>query len=246
MSNRHLLFFLASILTAGSPSFCSLASPQDSLFDQANKDFLYENFQSAVRNYSMLVEQGKDDEQLFYRLAFLHEQLQQYPEAVFYLRKLNWHTKDPLIDEKLVSLLERPDRSIAAGDPPSPWTLHLVRHVWWWVGGIAAIFLLAIGILLLRSWQYNTHLSLALGSAGLLAALLFLLTLQLYIPRGVIVVPTYFYESPSYGAGRVSWPLQAGSVVRLLEEKDIWQKVSANDQEAWVPAFVLAPLEEWQ
>lgn len=219
-------------------------SIQDSLESAADREFLYGNYLSAVQLYGELIESGRSDEITFYRLAYLHEQLKEYPASIYYLRKLYWKTGDPLIRDKISTILEQPDRSIPEGDPATSLTILTLRYKWWIIGGVILLLLAATG-LMFSKWKHRGKGAIWISAIAALIALFLAGNWQLSSPRAVIVLPTYFYNSPSYGAERLSLPIAAGSTVILLEEQDIWQEIEANGARAWVPAFVLSAMEEW-
>ena len=219
-------------------------SLQDSLESAADREFLYGNYLSAVQLYTELIESGGTDEITFYRLAYLHEQLKEYPASIYYLRKLYWKTGDPLIREKISAVLEQPDRSIPEGDPATTMTILTLRYKWWNIGGVILLLLVASGLVFTR-WEHRGKASIWISSLAVLIALFLAGNWQLSSPRAVIVLPTYFYTSPSYGADRLSLPIAAGSTVILGETQDIWREIESKGVRAWVPSFVLSPMEEW-
>lgn len=224
----------------------AISQEGDTLFSRANLDFLYGNYTNAVDTYSQLLEAGNLDEVTFYRLAYLHEELKEYPESIFYLRKLYWKSGDPLTGGKIASLLEQETRSIPEGDPTSDWTTFTIHHRWWLMGGTASFLGLALIALFIRRWKGRTSFSVIASGVAVVMALVLLLSWQLSEPRAVIVLPTYFYETPSYGSTQLSLPITAGSTVILRDTQDIWQEIEVNEVRAWVPAFSLAPLDEWE
>ena len=142
-------------------------SLQDSLESAADREFLYGNYLSAVQLYTELIESGGTDEITFYRLAYLHEQLKEYPASIYYLRKLYWKTGDPLIREKISAVLEQPDRSIPEGDPATTMTILTLRYKWWIIGGVILLLLVASGLVFTR-WEHRgkaLHLDFLPGSA---------------------------------------------------------------------------------
>lgn len=247
MSNfktKKIIFFL--IFLPFQVGIAAISQEGDSLNSRANLDFLYGNYASAVQSYSQLIESGNLDEINFYRLAYLHEQLKEYPESIFYLRKLYWQSGDLLVRDKIASLLEQETRSIPEGDPSSDWTTFTLHHRWWIIGGIMTLLALALGGLFIKKWKGRTVFSVVASGISVVMAFVLLLSWQLSKPRAVIVLPTYFYEAPSYGATQLSLPLSAGSTIILRDTQDIWQEIEVNQVRAWVPAFSLAPLNEWE
>ncbi len=224
----------------------AIAQEEDSLQSRANLDYLYGNYSSAVQSYAQLIENGNLDEVNFYRLAYLHEQLKEYPESIFYLRKLYWNSGDPLVRDKIASLLEQETRSIPEGDPSSNWTTYTLHHRWWFFGGIGVLLGLAFAGLFIKKWNGRTIFSVIASGLAVIVAFFLVLSWQLSEPRAVIVLPTYFYETPSYGATQLSLPLSAGSTVILRDTEDIWQEIEVDQVRAWVPVFSLAPLNEWE
>lgn len=246
MSNLLLKKF-ASILIflVGVTAILPADNTEDSLRIFAEREVMYGNYLLAIQLYTSIIESGQTDEEVFYRLAYLHEQLEEFPASLFYLRQLHWKTGDPLIQDKLSSLLESPDRSIPEGDPASLVTILSLRYRWWIMATILSLLLIAAG-LIFSKWDHRGKVAIWVSSFSLLLALFVSGSWQFSSPRAVIVLPTYFYQSPGYGAERISLPLSAGSTVILHKEQDIWMEIEANGSRAWVPAFVLSPLEEWQ
>ncbi|MDP5169298.1 MAG: hypothetical protein NWR72_03575 [Bacteroidia bacterium] len=247
MSNYTSLFFLSFCFFFQFPSVnAAVLDDNGDLQQQADQDFLYENYQAAVRKYAILYESGQKDESMLYRLAFLHEQLSEYPQAIFYLRKLQWAHGAPIIDAKIISLLEQKDRSLPEGDPASALLLFSIRYRWAWLGGILAGLMLSGLALLIKPWKSRATFSLVVAGICLASSAWLLIQWQGHSPRAVIVLPTSFYELPAYSAETIPLPLLPGSTVKLLQSQDIWQQIEANGASAWVPAFVVAPLDEWE
>ena len=245
LSNRTGIFFLfLLIFLSGAGVNAAVYEDSSDLAAQASQAFLYENYAEAVRRYTQLLESGQDHQAILYRLAFLHEQLGETPAAIFYLRRLQWADGRPMIDQKVLSLLEQPDRSIPEGDAPPAWVWQSIRNRTAWAGSCLGMTALALAFLRLRRWRWYTRAALVSAASALAMALFLLIAWQGYTPRAVLVMPTPFYTEPAYGAAQVSLPLAAGSIVRIGIRQDIWQKIESQGKQAWVPAFALAPLNE--
>ncbi len=245
LSNRAGIFFLfLFIFHSGTSARAAIFEDSSTLAAQAEQAFLYENYAEAVQKYTQLLESGQDHQAVLYRLAYLHEQLGETAAALYYLRRLQWADGRPMIDQKIISLLEQPDRSIPEGDAPANWVWLSVRHRMTWMGTCLGLLALALLLLRLRRWRFHTVAALCSASSALVLALFLLIAWQGYAPRAVLVMPTPFYAEPAYGAEQLSLPLSAGSVVRLGSRRDIWQQIESKGKQAWVPAFALALLHE--
>ncbi len=247
MPNYLKLFFLLFLhLFASGGARATDTTPQTKLLQQAEKNLLYENYESAVRRYTELYESGLQDEHTLYRLAFLHEQLQEIPESIFFLRKIQWRYGNPQANRKIYSLLEREGHSIPEGEAIPSWILLSYHARWQLLWAVLAGCLISAGVWFFPRWKYMTHAALIAGALSFLLGVLMVLSWWGYMERAVIVLETQFYEQPSYGASSVTIRASAGSTVKLLESQDIWQRISVLGQTAWVPAFTLAPIGEWE
>ena len=58
-----------------------------------------------------------------------------------------------------------------------------------------------------------------------------------------VMLPTYYYDQPTYAAQRRSLPIGPGATVSIEAEQDIWLRVSLEGFESWVPKFVVRELK---
>ncbi|MEO0900222.1 MAG: hypothetical protein AAFY71_27670 [Bacteroidota bacterium] len=242
MSNKTKAFFtFFLLLTAFIPSFAYLSSAQvDSLNERANFLFLYDQYQEGISSYETLFSEGYWTEQSLYRLAFMHEQTENFPRSIFYLRKIQWEFGGEQIDNKIVQLLQK---SKAERQPlGNTWsaTQRIIHHN---QGTIALTILVVSILLILYVFLIKGRLAQAIGimatSAMLLVCLLTIANHSFVPAKAVLVESTYFYEAPGYAAKTLSLPLGPGTLVDLVAEQDIWICIRTGRFEAWVPTFMI-------
>ena len=91
MSKNKKIFFAKivlylSILYLPAQSQGNTPSFEDRLM-KANAAFEAENWERSLQAYELLYEKGFYTERMLYRMAWLHEQDQNYPLAIYYLKK---------------------------------------------------------------------------------------------------------------------------------------------------------------
>ena len=204
--------------------FSLLANPQterDSLLQLADSQFEYERYPAAIAIYESIYEEGYFQEQMLYRLAYMHEQLGQFPQSIFYLRKLQWEIGGEHINEKVNQLMDKVSRErLSTGESWTGYRLFLKRH--------QKLLMLLIGICIvlatvfLSTKKYSWTNSLATGFATF-SVILACLMIDQHLhtkPKAVVMRPTLFYELPAYAATPKSLPIGPGATVSIQAEQD--------------------------
>ncbi|MEL6672317.1 MAG: hypothetical protein AAFR61_08985 [Bacteroidota bacterium] len=244
MSNYFRIIFLSfTILLTGYLPVQGL-TVQDSLIQLADQLFVYEMYEEAIEVYESLYAEGYVQEEMLYRLSFMHEQSDHFPEAIYYLRCLQWEFGGKNINDKIAQLMDRYSKGrLSPGEGWSSARLFVKRFEKpLLVGGILTILLAAICLFLpWKSWRIG--LGSALAGLGLMMC--FMLGSGYVLPdrKGVVMLPTYYYDEPTYAAQRRSLPIGPGATVNIEEEQDIWLRVSLEGFESWVPRFVVRELK---
>lgn len=208
----------------------------------ADEAFAYAQYPQALEGYTALYQAGLWQEQMLYRLAWLHEQAGSYPAAIYYLRQVQWAYGGERIEEKVADLMAQQPARLPVG---SGWTayrqaLHHQRDRWY--GLMLASTLLAAGLWIgwRQRWGFWAGLLpalLALGAGGMLVEQAWRL------PRkAVILEPSACYEAPGFAAPYRHLPLGPGATVTLEAVTDIWCRVTLPPFEGWVPCHRLAPV----
>ena len=211
-----------------------------------NQHFKDEQFTDARDAYENVYAEGVYTETMLYRLAFIHENLGNFPKAIYYLKKIRQEFGGQNLDEKIVQLFRKNGTSrYMARDF---WNSYLLffNHWGWLVWGI---MILSVGWL---SYYYfsgkqilpSFHKHITLGTAVAFGfSFLLLLHYLFFVPeRGVIIHPTSFYNFPSFGADSQLFALSPGETIEILGEEDIWIEVEAGKNKYWVPRNVILSL----
>ena len=238
------LLFIVLTISEINLSAAPVSDPE-SAFSSANAQFQEENYTQALTEYTDLFDAGYYSEEMLYRLAFIHEKTGSLPEAIFYLRKAAKEFGPRQTEEKVRALLRQ--QRVSRVFSGSSWDAYLAGFRAW-SGFVYGVF--GTGIALLLVWflvpshrlpAHRIILGTGIVLTGLTTAVL-AHRLFMVPDRAVSIHPTSFYESPSYGAERISEAFSPGMTVYIEEEQDLWRLVSAGSRAYWVPRMVLREL----
>lgn len=239
-----LILFFGMLSTS---VFSEVSDPEGTL---KNADQLYESdkFTEAVELYTDLYQEGFYSEKMLYRLSFIHEKLDNYPEAVYYLRKINQEYGDDeerSIDQKVRGIIRANGGKRVFTN--NEWNFRLFFRNWGFI--IYIFFGISIGWLVfnyIRKWKKQNNGRLI---ATVFSWLFFLTAGSLLFWRSfmvstqaVIVDPTSFYKAPSYAAERLEGVLSLGELVTIDSREDIWCEVSAGGTAYWIPRMAIREL----
>ncbi len=236
-------FFLAAV---------GHVTAQDSQTDPAiglqsgDKAFDAGKFTLAMEEYQKVYAQGKFSETMLYRMAFMHENLREYPQAIYYIKKAAQEYGEKSSDAKIRQLMQRNGTTrFFTGDP---WNGYLTFfRSWGWV--IYLVFGLTVAGLathyLLPNRQKPIWRQLALVGAWavFIVAGLSLFHRSFMVPqRAVLMEPTAFYSQPGFSANYHVNSFSLGETLDIDAHQDIWIQVSAGGQQWWVPNWVVREL----
>lgn len=221
-------------------------SDPDGQLTEANQLFEADDFTSAQDLYLELFEEGYYSEEMLYRMAFIYEKLDNYPEAIYFLRKAAKEFGPQETEEKVRALLR--SRRVARIFSGGFWDKYFAFYrSWSWL--IWMVFALGV-IPVIGHWLLGPHypfkgrkLAFGLGLTFLLLAGSLLTHRIFMVPeRAVIVDATSFYRYPSYGAERETDAFGLGETVFIESEEDIWYEISAGNRVFWVPYMAIRKL----
>lgn len=208
---------------------------------EANSAFDAENWSSARVGYEVLYENGFYSERMLYRLAWMYEQDQNYPYAIYYLKKAERDFGGPpLIEDKIKQLLLIQGSSRFFSKDP----IGALRKKVGWL--FLALFAVCIGWYLFHLLYKPRQVPIWRKNINWLVHLFFvplciLIFWQVFLPakEGVIIQPTSYYAGPGYGAHPLSEAFSAGETVKITGQEDIWYKISVGSANYWVPKFTV-------
>ncbi len=242
----HAFIFLL-LVCAGAQLKAEISDPSESL---ADADRLYEEdkYTEAIDLYTALYEEGYYSQQMLLRLSFMHEKLDNFTEAIFYLRKVNQEYGDDeenQLDTKIRNIMKaKGGRRVFTNDQLN-FRLFFRR----WQGLIYIVFGLSIAWLsfnYIRKWKTQSS---GRTMANVFSWMFFLTAGTILFWRSfmissqaVIVNTTSFYTDPSYAAEMQPGAFSLGELVTIENRKDIWCEISAGGREYWVPEMALREL----
>ncbi len=247
MSKIFAAFFILALGLLLSPFQASASDPGTAL---AKADQLYESdkYTEAIDLYTDLYQDGYYSQKMLYRLSFMHEKLDNYPEAVYYLRKTIQEYGDDeeqSIDQKIRGIIRtNGGRRLFTSNE---WNFRLFFRNYQLI--IYIIFGIAIAWLCFNYLSKRKRTGTPQFVATIFAWMFFVVTGSLLFWRSfmvptqaVIIDATSFYAEPSYAAERFERMLSLGELVTIDDREDIWCEVSAGGNAYWIPRMALREL----
>ena len=203
-------------------------------------------FTLAMEHYQKVYAQGKFSETMLYRMAYMHENLREYPQAIYYIKKAAQEYGEKSSDAKIRQLMQRQGTTrFFLGDP---WNGYLTFfRAWGWV--IYVVFGLTVAGLAAHYLLPNPHkpiwrqLALVGAWALFIVAGMALYHRSFLVPqRAVLMEPTAFYAQPGFSANYRVAAFSLGETLDIDDHQDIWIQVSAGGQQWWVPNWVVREL----
>jgi len=233
MPSKIFLFFLIFLLILSvSPflgAFENRIAKADSLFEQGN-------YTDALSIYTNFFEKTqKASTQMLLKMAFIHEGLEQYTEALYYL-SLYYH-QHPSFEglEHMESLAQRQGLK---GYEYSE--LDFFKTFYYRYFEEISLFLLLLGgfcflillYILFRTWYVPRYYPILLLCFLVMAFSLIVFTKQ--PPKAIVFKDqTYLMKAPS-AAAEVSNIINKGHKVNILGKQDVWYKLLWNNQTVYV------------
>ena len=223
-------------------------SPTDrkELLARGETDFEAGRYTAALETFSSLYEHGIYNEKMLYQLAFIHENLRQYPDAIFFLKKIRQEYGGKNLGPKVHQLMQKNGTArYLTEDPATDYLLFMSRFAW--VGWILFLPLMVwlIYFFLSRNSKTPALMNYLTRFVSPIFLLVVLILGHYYFFRpqqAVLIQKTAYYDFPSYGAGADFSALSTGETVEITGSEDIWYEITAGDNVYWVPQFVLRKL----
>ena len=228
------------------PASKILAADQESIVSQADALFGKQQFTESLNLYESLYSEGKYSEAMLYRMAYMQEQLKNYPMAIYFLKKASKEFGNPAIDAKVKQLMQL--QGSERFFPSSTWDTYLkfFRQWGWLFWGLFALSIAAIvADLFLKAGKGLVWRKGLVSGAWTLGILLgaVLAHRSFFVPQlAVVTQNTAFYDFPGFAGNAVPKAFSLGETVSILDHEDIWVLVAAGDKEYWVPERVIKQL----
>lgn len=239
------IIFIPLIIMGFQNAIAAGDDPKEVL-QQADQLFDSDKYTEAIDLYTDLFESGEYSERMLYRMAFMYEKWEEYPEAIFYLRKAAQEYGAKGTEEKVRQIMRsQGGLRVFSSDVWDSYFAFFRSYgfIFWTV--------LAISVALLSAHYLLPHLPQSKVRKGavvfswvlLFASGSFLVHRSIMPPaRAVIIEQTSFYRSPSYAAEKTQAAFSQGEMVTIEDRDDIWVLVEAGGRQWWVPNMVVREL----
>jgi hypothetical protein len=250
MQHQLKTFFLVSLLFLGvsAPKLKAqdAATAVASSLESGDKAFEAGQFTQAMKIYEEVYGEGKFSEKMLYRLAFMHENLRGYPQAIYYLKKAAQEFGDKGSEGKIRQLMQRQGSTrFFTGDGLNDY-LSFYRSWSWLFYGVFGLCILGLGV---HYWMPSKNIQAwrQLAVVGVWA-IFFLVGAVIFhrsflIPkRAVLMENTAFYTEPGFSANHRLNAFSLGETLDIDDRKDVWLQVSAAGRQWWVPKWTVKEL----
>lgn len=240
MSNKIRIFFWIFSIGLGATPIVAPATPIDSLQSYARHLFDYERYPEAIQVYEDLFQQGYFQPDMLYRLAFMYEQLQEYPQSIYYLRILQWEIGGAHLEAKIEQLMDKGSRErLSAGEAWSPFELWIHHNENILITLLIISTILAAASLLIPGRIWKMVIGMSLSASVLITAGMWMYQQLEPETKAVVMQKSAYYDLPGYAATYRTLPISPGATVTILQEQDIWCNISMGQFQTWVPKFVV-------
>ncbi len=250
MQHQFTTIFLLMLLISGgwSTKLNAQASSDGALnnLESGDKAFEAGQFTQALKLYEDVYSQGKFSEKMLYRLAYMHENLRAYPQAIYYLKKAAQEFGDKGTEGKIRQLMQRQGSNrFFTGDGWNDY-LSFYRNWSWLFFGVFGACILGLGV---HYWMPNNNMAAwrQLAVVGVWA-ILFLSGAVIFhrsflMPqRAVLMENTAFYAEPGFSSNHRLNAFSLGETLDIDDRNDVWLQVSAAGRQWWVPKWVVREL----
>lgn len=240
MSNKIRIFFCICCISVSAHAVNIEPQQIDSLEAQAKYFFDYEQYPDAIQTYLTLLKGGYLQADMLYRIAFMYEQLHQYPESIYYLRKLQWQLGGPHLNAKIEQLMDKGSRErLSAGESWGAYRLWIQHNMTLLISGCIAAAVIALLSLLLPFKKWSLGIGLFAAALTLFIGGVWIEHTYNHPTKAVIMQKSAYYDLPGYAASYRTLPISPGATVSVLQEQDIWCQISMGQFQTWVPKFVI-------
>lgn len=214
--------------------------------EKANQLFESEKYSEALPLYEGVYGQGYYTERMLYRLSFMHENLKNYPAAIYYLKKIKMEYGGPAVENKVKQLLQA--NGATKFYSASGWDSYIqfFSQFGFFIWGLTLLsggYLVFHFITARRGLPTWRRMAFALFLLPFLAGSTLLVLRGFFLPdRAVVVEPTSFYSFPSYAAEHQRFVLPIGETVNITGQTDIWYEVQVGEEVYWVPEWTVRRL----
>ena len=233
MQKRAIKFQFIVILTLS--CFVLKGADNQALLLKADSLFEKNKFTEARELYFDLYQKGQQSPATLLKMAYVHEGLGEFGQALFFLFSYYKITEDGRAYEKIQTLAKTHDISGYQLDP--------IEQIQIWMHNrlfnilpvllVVGIFFMLLMVNSARHGNYNGKY--ASGFVSVLFIVMGGIALNFMSPnqRAVITQTSYCMSGPSSAANLLSI-IPAGSQVQVKREQDIWVEVQWNNQRGFV------------
>jgi hypothetical protein len=227
--------------------FCLLLSgqtvhPDSQTLEEADSLFANKRYTEALENYELLFAKKQATPAMLLRMAFIHEGLDQVVESMFYLNQYYQLSADREAIQKISELAEANElRGYRYSD--GDYLINLLNRNKQLVAVLLASLLLLSGIILWKRKAANASL-LPPFVFQLLCAVTLVIFINGILDTNEAIIRssnTVLMNGPGAGAEPIT-VLDKGHKVTVLEQQDIWTKITWNETIGYVRNHRILPI----
>lgn len=220
----------------------SLKGQVDIWEKEANLLFDKHLYSEAKKHYDTLYKRNFFSEKMLYRLAYIAEREGNYPEVVYYLRKVQQKYGGEQLNERIAIALENTGSGgIVFGNNNSFYDA-VMRNTTILLGIILFLTLFSLYLVFRIRNKSARFIGVSILILCILPEVVLVQAHFLQKPQAIIMRESAFYESSSFAAVAQPTVYAPGTSCQIVDKQDIWYKIEVNQKSYWLPSFVLRML----
>ena len=232
---KYLLYFLFAVISCVSPD-----SGFGAILDDANAAFENGKYEKSLQLFNQVKDITELKKADLYRMAFLNEKINNYPEALFYLNKILLEYGNDAALSARIKKLESKLGFYSTGSAYSRFGFAWIFARFSWIFILLLVlssFACTVGL-----WKSNRVLiQIGLPFAGVIAIIM--ISSKFLLPNPLILIAeTTPYSGPSYGANMEGDNEPSGKVVLGVRKTDLWVKIRQGNETKWVRTLAVREL----
>lgn len=211
------------------------AQKNSELLEQADSLFEAKKYTQSLEHYHRLfTEEGVYTPQMLLKMAYIHEGLGDYSQALFYLNNYYVKTSDETALRKMEALAEKHKLSGYQFTDTDLFLSYYNKYVSEITFAALAFCLLLLAFIFYQRKKNNPVVFPAVGLGVALILLAFMINGTEQVEKGIITNGTaYLMTAPSSGSGVVDI-VTNGHRVSILGKEDVWYKIIWDGGQAYI------------
>ena len=212
---------------------------QGNALAEADSLFRYRKYAESFEKYAQIWEKEKQyTPSMLLKMAFVKEDAEEYPEALFYLNQYYLRDPDPQVWLKIGELSEKYKLQGYKNNDLEYLVILYQKYQIVFTLVFLSVFLVGLANLVWRWWQGKDILYRVIVFNVLTIAYLWLFNYGMRYQKGIVRTDRVLLMNAPSAGGKLLTTTDKGNCMEILGENDIWYKVKFMHREEWTEGYV--------